>query len=96
MQTMIEHGINTAMMIGVALLLSAALIVNAALVVGVVLAVVRSTLTRAAPLVVSSATADPWHDAGAGNNDRGSAPRPGAMHSFQAHPVALSGSEGFP
>jgi hypothetical protein len=96
MQTMIEHGINTAMMIGAALLISGALLLNGALIVGVALAVVRSTLARAAPLVVSAATADPWHDAGAGNNDRVSAPRPGTMHSFRAHPAELSGSEGFP
>ena len=96
MQTMIEHGIDTAMMIGVALLLSAALIVNAALLVGVALAAVRSTLARAAPLVVSAATADPWHDAGAGDSDPGSDVRPGAMQSFRAHPAALSGSEVIP
>jgi hypothetical protein len=96
MQTMIEHGINTAMMIGVALLLSTALIVNAALIVGVVLAVVRSTLPGAAPLVASAATADPWHNAGAGDSDPGTAPRPGTMHSFRVHPAELSGTEGFP
>ncbi len=96
MQIMIEHGINTAMMICVALLISAALIVNAALLIGVALAVVRSMLVRAAPLVVSAATADPWHDARSGANDPGSAPRPATMHSFRAHPAALSGSEGFP
>jgi hypothetical protein len=96
MQTMIEHGIDTAMMIGVALLLSTALIVNAALIVGVVLAVVRSTLARSAPLVVSAATADPWHDTGAGDNGPGSVPRSGTMHSFRAHPAELSGSEGLP
>jgi len=96
MQTMIRHGINTAVMIGVALVISAALIVNAALIVGVALAVVRSTLARSAPLVVPAVATDPWRDAGAGDSDPGSAARPGAMHSFRAHPAALSGNEGFP
>jgi hypothetical protein len=93
MQTMIEHGINTTMMIGVALLISAALIVNSALLIGVALAAVRSTRARAAPLVDPAATADLWHDAGAGDNDPRSATRPDAMDSFRAHPAALSGSE---
>ncbi|HLB97648.1 MAG TPA: hypothetical protein VJK90_08295 [Acetobacteraceae bacterium] len=96
MQTMIEHGINTAMMIGVALVISAALIVNAALLVGVALAAVRSTLARAAPPVLPAAAVDPWHDAGARDADPGSAARPGAMDSFRAHPAALSGSEVIP
>jgi len=96
MQTMIGHGINTAVMIGVALVISAALIVNAALIVGVALAAIRSTFARAAPLVDPAATADPWHDAGAADNDPVSAPRSGAVDTFRAHPAALSGTEAIP
>jgi hypothetical protein len=93
MQTMIEHGINTALMIGVALIINAAIMINGALLIGVVLAIVRSTLVRANKLVVPAATGDTWHDAGAGGDDPGSVPAPVGVESFRMHPTAISSGE---
>jgi hypothetical protein len=94
MQTMIEHGIDTALMIGAALVITAALMVNAALVVGIALAAVRSMLARAAAPVVAGGVAGTWHDSGAEDDDPDAVPRPDTMGPFRAHPAALSGSEG--
>jgi|HubBroStandDraft_1064217.scaffolds.fasta_scaffold718100_1 hypothetical protein len=96
MQTMIEHGINTALMIGAALVITAALIVNAALVVGITLAAVRSMLARAAAPVVAGGVAGTWHDSGAEDDDPEAAPRSDTMGPFRAHPAALSGSKVIP
>jgi hypothetical protein len=56
MQIMIEHGINTALMIAAALIITAGLIVNAAIVIGVVLAVVRAALRRGKRQAVPAAS----------------------------------------
>jgi len=93
MQTMFEHGINTALMIGAALVITAALIVNATLVVGVALVAVRSMLARATAPVVAGTMGGTWHAAGADDDDPEAVPRPDTMGPFRAHPAALSGSE---
>ena len=90
MLTTIEHGINTALMIGVALLIDAALMVNAALLISVILAVTRTTQGRPDRLV---AAAGPRHGAGAGYDEQGSVPLPASVGSLRIDPAAVADGE---